>query len=318
MEHKDLWQKALFLIRSRTAETTVAKVKAHLGIHSNEEADRLAKAGAESLNEDFPDTEVPTRWLLGGVKLSSLVHSQVYEWIRQSEPKSTKTRALENVPRILTELKQTHSVVVTEREVWLSLRKPYIRREISDFLWTMVHGRSPCGTMFSKWGPGWEDLQFCTCGAVESMEHILTECGDAVWRIRLWRKVSRILTDSKIIPTELCRPPSFTEIMGVGLVKLRNAAATRLWATVISEAFFVIWKLRNRARFDNVDIPYAMARNHLITALEKRARTDLAALKLKGVPTADEDKRRKEAATAWGSLVSIKGPALVWSSADYG
>lgn len=42
VEHKDLWQKALFLIRSRTAEMTVAKVKAHSGIHGNEEADRLA------------------------------------------------------------------------------------------------------------------------------------------------------------------------------------------------------------------------------------------------------------------------------------
>ncbi|KIO31999.1 hypothetical protein M407DRAFT_19024 [Tulasnella calospora MUT 4182] len=268
--------------------------------------------------EDFPSTKVPDTWTLNGAKIASLSHHMMYEWVRTREQRERGTASRGNLDRTKEHLRDAFAIECDDRDVWLGLRKPYIRREISDFLWIMIHGRSQCGTMFSKWGPGWEELQYCDCGAVESMEHILVGCDDAVWRIRLWRRMSDLLRASGMIPEDMCRPPIFEEIMGVGTIKLGNRFATRLWATIISETAFTVWKLRNRKRFDNTRISSRMAADIWRTSLEKRARTDLAAAKLRGPSTAPLDRNRQEAVTAWRSLVSVKGGVVAWNSADYG
>ncbi|KAG9040594.1 hypothetical protein FS837_000420 [Tulasnella sp. UAMH 9824] len=170
----NIWRNAWHLVRSRTGNTLIDKVEAHTGIRSNEEADRLAKEGVDGQVEITPSLEVPAGWQLEGVRLSETTYTSTYEWIRKREAKAKATCSPENVERVLEELLKTHNIWTTEAKLWLSLRKPYMRREVSDFLWLMIHGRSQCGTMFIKWGLEWEDLQFCDCGAVESMEHILT------------------------------------------------------------------------------------------------------------------------------------------------
>ncbi|KAG8921831.1 hypothetical protein FRC00_008182 [Tulasnella sp. 408] len=318
VQNADAWQKALYLIRKRTAKTSIQKVAAHTGVRGNEEADALAKAGAEGEVELAPYLDVPNGWQLMGARIQKLSYSSAYEWIRRKETKPKETRSPQNVERVLEELLDSHDLRLTEAKLWRSLREPYIRREISDFLWLMIHGRSQCGTMFSKWGLGWDDLQFCECGAVELMEHILKDCGDAVWRINLWWTMSDLLRSSGMIPAAMCRPPTFAEIMGVGVVRLPNRVATRLWATIVSETAFVIWKLRNRRRFDGTNISNAMAENFWRSALEKRARTDLAVTRLRGPKTTAEAQRATDAAAVWRRILSIKGDVTVWNSADYG
>lgn len=314
----DLWRKAIFLVRTRTATTTINKVKAHAGLYGNEKADELAKAGAENQNEGFPDLEVPENWALQGAKLNSLTFHRMYEWVEFTKRTDLTTKAPENLTRIKDFFGPEHNTILTDTEVWYSLRKPSIRREISDFLWAMIHGRSPCGAMLSKWGPGWEELQFCKCGAVETMEHILTGCGDAIWRYRLWNECSELLKKSNIIPEHLLNPPSFEEIMGAGLIKTKNPAAARLWTTVTSETAFSIWKLRNRERFDSVQISQRMAVDLWRTSLEKRAKTDLSITRLKGRKTAPELKRDLEIAAAWKGVLSWTGGKLQWYPDDHG
>ncbi|KAG9035524.1 hypothetical protein FS837_001895 [Tulasnella sp. UAMH 9824] len=172
--------------------------------------------------------------------------------------------------------------------------------------------------MFSKWGPEWEDLQYCECGAVESMEHILTQCDHGVWRRNLWAEMSDLLRGSTLIPREMCRPPTFAEIMGVGAVRLNNRVATRLWATIVSETAFTIWKLRNRRRFDGLDIRTAVALNSWRANLGKRAKTDLALTRVKGPKTTTETQRATDAVAVWKWVISTKGGATTWIYADHG
>ncbi|KAG8977249.1 hypothetical protein FRC05_002249 [Tulasnella sp. 425] len=318
VENADLWKRGLYLVRSRTSLTTIAKVKAHSGIEGNERADELAKAGAESTNDDFPSLEVPVEWTLNGARLQSLSFHDAYQWVRAERPEPKATRAPENLKRIQETLETEHGIRTTGARIWLDLRRPAIRREISDFLWTMIHGRSQCGSMFRNWGPEWEELQFCTCGAVETMEHLLTQCGDALWRIRLWNKASALMKGSKLIEESKCVPPSFEEIMGAASVRLRTPAATRLWSTIVTETAFTIWKLRNRSRFDRITVSSKMAFDVWRTYLEKRAKTDLTIARLKGPSSTARDKRTREIETAWGSLLSLRNGVTVWNSADYG
>jgi hypothetical protein len=173
--------------------------------------------------------------------------------------------------------------------------------------------------MFRNWGGEWEELQFCDdCGALETMEHILTECDGRLWRRRLWEEMSTMMTKSGLIPKRLCRPPLFGEIMGAGLIKAGKPAGTRLWATLVTETAFSIWKLRNRRRFDGTRISQRMAIDLWKASIEKRAKTDLAATKLKGAVADSGKVKNQEIGTAWRSLVSIKGGVLVWYPADYG
>ncbi|KAG8919692.1 hypothetical protein FRC01_001159 [Tulasnella sp. 417] len=300
------------------ATTTIAKVEAHSGIFGNEEADRLANEGAAGQTSDEPQLAVQTEWTLGGAKINALSYSTAYAWLRKSFAKGKRSREDENVERIQEALADNFNQQVSVNDIWLGLRSPYIRREIADFLWTAIHGRSPCGPMFSKWGEDWEELQWCECGALETMEHILTQCDDAIWRKHLWDEMTDLLRSSKIIPPVLCRRPLFEEIIGAGSVNLGNGPSTRLWATIISETAFMVWKLRNRRRFDGTRISTAMAIGLWRGSLEKRARSDLAAGRLKGPASAPQVKRRGEAETAWKAVLSVKGRAIDWKYTDYG
>ncbi|KAG9026703.1 hypothetical protein FS837_004533, partial [Tulasnella sp. UAMH 9824] len=254
----------------------------------NENADRAAKAGADGKGETVFDLTVLAGWQREGAKLSALTYGSAYAWIREREAKSKAMMAPTNVERVLDELLDTFGQRIDKVKLWRSLREPYIRREISDFLWLMLHRRSQCGTMFRKWGPEWEDLQYCECGVVESMEHILTQ------------------------------PPTFAEIMGVSAVQLNNQVATRLWATIVSETAFTIWKLRNRRRFDGLDVRTAVALNSWRANLEKRAKMDLALTRVKRLKTTTETQRATDTVAVWKWIISTKGGATTWIYADHG
>ncbi|KIO15501.1 hypothetical protein M407DRAFT_211133 [Tulasnella calospora MUT 4182] len=61
-ENADIWQATLFLVRQRTAETYIEKVKAHDGIEGNEEADLAAKAALAKEVDPGWHTTVPPQW----------------------------------------------------------------------------------------------------------------------------------------------------------------------------------------------------------------------------------------------------------------
>ncbi|KAG8916150.1 hypothetical protein FRC01_003326 [Tulasnella sp. 417] len=306
-------------MRTRTAETRIVKVKAHSGVRGNEEADRLANLGSEGSPEGFPDLEVPQEWSLGGARLSSLSFREMYAWVRSTKKLDQTNGALRNLDKIKEHLRDEHNRIVTDGDIWLSLRRPYIRREISDFLWKMIHERSPCGTMFSNWGPGWEDLQYCECGAVESMEHIQMGCGPDIWKIRLWEEACTMMKASKIIEDKLITiRPTYESLMAVSVVKAKSPTATRLWATITSETAFTVWKLRNRRRFDGIRITARMAIDMWLSNMEKRARSDLAITRLKGTKTAPELKRTNEMHAAWTTIATWKSGMLYWIYADHG
>ncbi|KIO22577.1 hypothetical protein M407DRAFT_79071 [Tulasnella calospora MUT 4182] len=313
VHNADCWQQAIFLVCSRTAETTFEKVKAHLGVDGNERADTLAKQGAELDGEEEPLTVVPPQWQLNMARLASLTCSQTYQWIWASKPEPKGTSARLNLERIREVLSDFHNLRISDEQIWLSLRKPYVRREISDFLWMAIHRRT------HKWGPGWEDKQFCSnCGVIESIEHILTQCDNALWRRRLWQEAQDLIARSHLIPNRLRIIPTFPEVLGTVLITAGNPAGTRLWTTIISETAFTIWKLKNRAHFDEIRIRQGMAVNVWRSALEARAKVDFTVARLKGATTAAQGKRASEAVTTWRSVCSYRDGAIFWDSADYG
>ncbi|KAG8961034.1 hypothetical protein FRC00_013466 [Tulasnella sp. 408] len=316
--NKDLWQKALYEVRTRTAETKITKVLAHSGIHGNEMADELAKSGAEMPEPELLDIEVPREWNVNGAKMSSMTFALAYDWIRSSKKGPTGSTVTQNLEDIKTFFEENYNLSPKPEMIWKSIRKDCFRREITDFLWTAIHGRTQCGEAFSKWGPNWEELQYCRCGAVESLRHILTECVDGIWRFRVWNKAGKLLQDSGLFGDWHWDMVSYEDILGAGLRDFGNPAANRLYATVVSETAFSIWKVRNRERFDNIRASTRMAIDLWRGCIEKRAKTDLMRAKLRDVDTAPERKRAAEIAVAWSKIILLSENQARWILSDYG
>ncbi|KAH9829848.1 uncharacterized protein C8Q71DRAFT_799604 [Rhodofomes roseus] len=104
--------------------------------------------------------------------------------------------------------------------------------------------------------PGYETRADCPrCGVRESLAHILTECQapgqDLVWAMTgsLWYRKTK--TWSK---------PTLEDILAVGLgtyakptTAKRRESIRRLWRIVISEAAYLIWKLRCERVIEHTD-----------------------------------------------------------------
>lgn len=164
--------------------------------------------------------------------------------------------------------------------VWLSVFNQPVRKQISDFLWRGLHGRTICGAYFLKWGGEWEERAYCICGGLEDLEHILVGCLMAPWKDAVWREVVKILNIATPRNNEDCEPPTFWRILGVGLYSHRNKPRERTYKVLISEAAFVIWKLRNAQRIRGERITPGRAISTLHEALFRRAKTDLTMTRL--------------------------------------
>jgi ribonuclease HI len=76
--NKELWKAIIARCRIRGAPTLIQKVHAHVGIHGNEEAERLANVGARSTEIDEKEIEVTNAFNVHGARLSSISQKVIY------------------------------------------------------------------------------------------------------------------------------------------------------------------------------------------------------------------------------------------------
>jgi len=114
----------------------------------------------------------------------------------------------------------------------------------------MIHNRIRCGRFFQHI-PGWQEKQFCSCGHVESIEHILLKC-ETSKQGTLWKEVGKVWKE--VTGLEWIKL-SINEIMGMGSVKITKSKAkkkelmTELYVTFVTTAIWSIWKNRNERVF---------------------------------------------------------------------
>ncbi|KAJ7076405.1 hypothetical protein B0H15DRAFT_733666, partial [Mycena belliarum] len=113
--------------------------------------------------------------------------------------------------------------------------------------------------------PGYEDRAMCShCNVEESLQHILLECTrtgqQQVWDLAsdLWK-----------LKTGTALPPlTLGGVLGCGLARLevesksRPSGLNRLYRILISESFYLIWRLRNECVISNDGTPPSASEVH--------------------------------------------------------
>ncbi|KAJ7844549.1 hypothetical protein B0H13DRAFT_2286348 [Mycena leptocephala] len=116
----------------------------------------------------------------------------------------------------------------------------------AQFLWKSLHNAHKVGHYWTHI-PECEERAICqTCGIEEDLEHILTKC-ESPGQELVWQEVRNIWgKKSENWPT-----PSLGVILGCGLAEFRNGdgkrheGTERLYRILVSEAAYLIWKIRN-------------------------------------------------------------------------
>ncbi|KAJ3919310.1 ribonuclease H-like protein [Lentinula edodes] len=251
-------------LRARKALSIMKKVKAHVGIEGNEEADKLANEGRTKPNEDRIDLTIPRHLCLTGAKLKCLNQSLVYQAIKQRKMEKPKHReklnrrsTQQNIGMAKIGAIRLSGKTPSDKRIWRAMRHRDFSRQFRYFSWMTAHNGYMVGKFWDRTQEPWKGV--CAfCKVEESMEHILTECRgpgmEEIWSLceDLWRGKR----------TEWLRP-SFGEILSCGLVELKDndgnpkKGDSRVYRIIVSESAHLIWKLRNARVINGKGFPSA-------------------------------------------------------------
>ena len=224
-------------------------MKGHSGNRGNEEADCLASAGTEkpaTLTED--NLAPPPGKKKTGAALASLSQKDFYKIIRDRRKVPTRKHAGNNVANIQEGAKETFGVKPTRERVWLATKHKDLTRKTHDFLWKSTQNAYKVGNYWTRI-EGYQERGVCPiCNEVEDMAHILTTCSVGT-QAKTWQLANE--TWAKRHGTEL--PNTLGGILGCGLAAFSTGGKpdrgkNRLYRILMSEAAYLIWKLRNERR----------------------------------------------------------------------
>ncbi|KAI0051951.1 ribonuclease H-like protein [Auriscalpium vulgare] len=255
IENSDMFKKAAYLLRNRSAPTTFQWTKGHNGTEGNDGADELADQGARHTVPYPLNLEVPPKWRLSGAKLATLSQSTAYHGIRQSAPRDTRSGPTEQIALARDALENFTGKQETDASLWKGITNKDIRKPIQTFLYRAMQRSYKLGDFWAKLND--EDKARCeACGdPIESLEHILLQC-DTTPRQIIWKLATDLWPHGYDSWPEL----SLGIVLAAGSLEVttdpqgddqhndderkRNPGATRLLRILISESAHLIWKIR--------------------------------------------------------------------------
>jgi ribonuclease HI len=251
----NLFKRAAYLLKRRTAPTIFKWVKGHQGNLGNKGSNLLAKEGAEKEEPDILSLEIPKEFNLQGAKLATLSQAIAYRGICEQ-------KTITPCPATNRNLDITREAVMdytgnseTNKTIWRSLRKHTIRLRVQQFLFKAMHSTPMIGERWSNI-QGFEQRGECnTCRTIENMSHIMITCREALVTV-VWELARKLWLHDRIRWPNL----SIGIILGCACIEAqegnhdrregrewtadRQRGATRLLQILILEAAHLIWVMQ--------------------------------------------------------------------------
>ncbi|EJD32435.1 hypothetical protein AURDEDRAFT_77673, partial [Auricularia subglabra TFB-10046 SS5] len=243
-------------------------------------AETHAREAITNCATSVPDLDSTEGTDIPGCKLELLTQSSAYKILRKLAPVPERQGTLINVGRTRSSLAEFNGKWPSIQDVWKSIRTKDFYKPTREFMWRTLHSTQKIGNFWHRI-PHREGLAECPpCETLESMDHILLEC-DAPGQNAIWRETRLLWSRTGLEWPAL----NLGLILGCALVEIRDAdgkrhkGASRLFRILVSEAAFLIWKLRNERRIQNQDDPEKHAFEQEIVnrwraQIEKRLRID--------------------------------------------
>lgn len=224
------------------------KVKGHSRDEGNEEADKLAAAGAAKEAPDEIDLSAGDLVRSLGANLQTMTQSLLYKNICALDTVPNRQRTSQMLEITRNAIAEINGSPPTNEAIWRSVNSgPTMSKKARTFLWKSLHGGLKVGNFWKHTGVSAEFMPCSICDApVESLNHILLEC-KATGQEKVWSLVQDIWQRTEI------NWPNITlgTILGCGAVTFKTGedeqradGISRLFTILVSEASLLIWNLR--------------------------------------------------------------------------
>lgn len=288
VENAELFKRAAYLLKKRTAPTYFEWVKGHQGDQGNEESDKLAKEGASKNTPDPISLHIPKDFDLQGAKLATLTQALAYRGIRRLTPQPQRAITNRNIDLAREAIKTVSGALETTGTIWKSIRKRSIRLRVQQFLFKAIHNTPMIGDFWFNI-EGYHLRGMCVpCEAVENMDHILTTCGAGkaplIWNLaremwpydtNLWPEITLGLILGSGCLSVKTTPRQREHAQTDTHSPIKNArGASRLLQILISEAAHLAWVLRCERVIQEVQHTDEEAKKRWYKAINRRLTDD--------------------------------------------
>ncbi|KAH7103237.1 hypothetical protein BKA62DRAFT_786372, partial [Auriculariales sp. MPI-PUGE-AT-0066] len=206
----------------------------------------LAQA-AHSAPPSQPSLTTNALLALRGRPLAGLTQGEAHKTVIATQVIAARKTTIARLAESIAAVGDATSRWPTPGDVWASLRSKDLHRPTREFLWRLAHGTQ-------KVGPFWRNVKNlehrATClhcnGQTETMEHALLLCNapgrEIIWQEtqQLWARSGLPWPDISLGAIISCGLNHFTRRNGK-----RDAGAARRFKILVSEAAFLVWRIRN-------------------------------------------------------------------------